>query len=204
MALKRAPRALGDQRMGRKGRASPGRDGSPFAPPVCVSSAGLSSDMASSEPHLNGGGGGGWEVRGPGGSFFAVPSRSGPRHLDTARGWVLQESSGDRDTRAEDGLRGRPAATELPLGPRRAPGAGRTLQALGPRSLPWGTLTQVSTGSISSVFLQNLCSALDSPDLDFVMCVCARGRMRVHMSTVCIHVCARAECVCTHVCRACV
>lgn len=36
MALKRAPRALGDQRMGRKGRASPGRDGSPFAPPVCA------------------------------------------------------------------------------------------------------------------------------------------------------------------------
>lgn len=36
MALKRAPRALGDQRMGRKGRASPGRDRSPFAPPVCA------------------------------------------------------------------------------------------------------------------------------------------------------------------------
>lgn len=58
MALKRAPRALGDQRMGRKGRASPGRDESPFAPPVCVSSAGLSSDMASSEPHRNQGLGG--------------------------------------------------------------------------------------------------------------------------------------------------
>lgn len=65
MALKRAPRALGDQRMGRKGRASPGRDGSPFAPPVCVSSAGLSLDMASSEPHLNGGAGlGGERARG--------------------------------------------------------------------------------------------------------------------------------------------
>lgn len=58
MALKRALRDLGDQRMGRKGRASPGRDWPPFAP-LCVSSAGLSSDTASSEPHLNQGLGGG-------------------------------------------------------------------------------------------------------------------------------------------------
>lgn len=96
-----------------------------------------------------------------------------------------QDGSGDKDTQAENGLRGRPGAAELQLvqggsSPGRAGAPSHSPQAPGPSSpalspsfLPPGDADPgPQVGSVHSS-LQSLCSALSFPGGDFLnVCVC--------------------------------
>lgn len=99
-ALKREFRDLEEQRAGQKGPAFPGRNWHPPAP-LCASRwAFLRHSLIGSSSEPGAERGRAW----PEDSSFTAPSRSDPHHSDTAGGLVLQDSSGDRDTQAEDEL----------------------------------------------------------------------------------------------------